>query len=106
MNFCSTAPARPVLKMKKSGETAAFSMAVSYTHLDVYKRQAAAGKTAAAPTEAAAATAGAAALLGDGLLQLRHGMVYAVAVSYTHLDVYKRQAKALGVSTSFFSRAS
>ena len=57
-------------------------MAVSYTHLDVYKRQA----------EHHALIAGADGIdLGVAIAVLAH---FQRAVSYTHLDVYKRQIMA------------
>ena len=52
------------------------SMAVSYTHLDVYKRQ-----------------GGADGIAHFKLIDLRLAIDPAGAVSYTHLDVYKRQMK-------------
>ena len=60
-------------------------MAVSYTHLDVYKRQVAEHATDPAPV-GAAVTAGA-----FGRQAERNTLE---AVSYTHLDVYKRQVMA------------
>ena len=51
-------------------------MPVSYTHLDVYKRQVAA--------------------LRDEILQRGGNCLGAITVSYTHLDVYKRQVIKLG----------
>ena len=73
--------------MKKYGiPTAAyetFADAVSYTHLDVYKRQ-----VDGASVHRARRRAGA-------FLELEHpvqaDVVIGVPVSYTHLDVYKRQ---------------
>ena len=62
-----------------------YVMPVSYTHLDVYKRQG----THCAP----AALAGINALLRaiPHNSKCRYGERGAAAVSYTHLDVYKRQ---------------
>ena len=55
--------------------------AVSYTHLDVYKRQMFVRVTAKAGTKEAAA------LLCEPVTK----EIVAISVSYTHLDVYKRQ---------------
>ena len=67
--------------------------AVSYTHLDVYKRQV---------TPLVAETARA--LMDAGLFNIRNQGVLLrgindtpKAVSYTHLDVYKRQAKDVAI---------
>ena len=52
-------------------------IAVSYTHLDVYKRQ--------------AATPFIGRMVESSLKEVDGGVIEAAPVSYTHLDVYKRQ---------------
>ena len=70
--------------------------AVSYTHLDVYKRQT---RNHGAPRSDLADQADAGAGIGD-VVRLRHPprrarlRRRAGPVSYTHLDVYKRQSGA------------
>ena len=66
---------------------------VSYTHLEVYKRQELGAKTAEAAEIATASV--------DGDVQLTDGeyIVTVQPVSYTHLDVYKRQEKGLTFKT-------
>ena len=56
-------------------------ISVSYTHLDVYKRQVWAGTWP------------------HGMAMLMAGIAYDLeAVSYTHLDVYKRQSHPKGIA--------
>ena len=64
--------------------------AVSYTHLDVYKRQTGLSVDAVTGTEAAVfeGQSGIEAGLADALINASDAIS---AVSYTHLDVYKRQ---------------
>ena len=64
---------------------------VSYTHLDVYKRQDAAGAAAAGAAAAGAAESDATAANASALVTRPSLPEPATAVSYTHLDVYKRQ---------------
>ena len=62
---------------------------VSYTHLDVYKRQ---DKISGRLTAVASLVA-----LRDHICSLTFNIRYPItmkAVSYTHLDVYKRQARS------------
>ena len=68
--------AEPKLPLKRED-------AVSYTHLDVYKRQGVEGQTGGAAGQVIHAESyrGVGMYIADG-----HS-----AVSYTHLDVYKRQ---------------
>ena len=61
------------------------SDSVSYTHLDVYKRQ---GWRRASTMAVQSLRSG----LGQG--SFRHSQATSATVSYTHLDVYKRQAFA------------
>ena len=73
--------------------------AVSYTHLDVYKRQASGWP--------ALSTRGMFRALGGRLLstvrrRLPASDASAVPVSYTHLDVYKRQALQMQASVSHY----
>ena len=70
---------------------------VSYTHLDVYKRQE--KGTVFLPQLLQAATAAQAAfeaikakIAASGQAQGSKGKIVIATVSYTHLDVYKRQA--------------
>ena len=74
------------------------SRPVSYTHLDVYKRQVdtdaicAAIKDVFEDTRAVLEPAGALAVAGAKAYAARHKLKdKTLAVSYTHLDVYKRQ---------------
>ena len=66
-------------------------MAVSYTHLDVYKRQPLDTRTIMRDVIIALAPATLAAIVLFGVNAL---LLFAVSVpvSYTHLDVYKRQS--------------
>ena len=69
--------------------------AVSYTHLDVYKRQEYPCYLPIADTSLLTSegkiTFTAKATFGDAVLPIDNMTVYFDAVSYTHLDVYKRQ---------------
>ena len=68
-------------------------MTVSYTHLDVYKRQA---YRLAAGNDFAHKLIGLGQTIGPAFADFAPGRApldWLVAVSYTHLDVYKRQAK-------------
>ena len=68
--------------------------AVSYTHLDVYKRQADALDVGSCPSDrahAAAAHLDADVAGADREPVIARGLLGPVPVSYTHLDVYKRQ---------------
>ena len=67
-------------------DTESLVVAVSYTHLDVYKRQQHHSGDAGSVLESASGDLG-----GVDNTELDH---IAVPVSYTHLDVYKRQAKS------------
>ena len=62
---------------------------VSYTHLDVYKRQ---GQACAATTNGACHSGYRFILAHDALVQLDFQVHE--PVSYTHLDVYKRQTRS------------
>ena len=57
---------------------------VSYTHLDVYKRQVTLSAVMAAPTKSS--------LPGQSII-FSFFPFHSTSVSYTHLDVYKRQFK-------------
>ena len=73
--------------------------AVSYTHLDVYKRQGLCRQTAVKePVEAVWEWCAAS---SDLSCQLRQGgtSLLFLAVSYTHLDVYKRQLFLAGAGS-------
>ena len=61
-------------------------MTVSYTHLDVYKRQAVKEACGLGLKEAKDLVDGAPSVVKEGLAKDE-----AESVSYTHLDVYKRQ---------------
>ena len=66
---------------------------VSYTHLDVYKRQAAAYEDVCEENGEPASLSGfleEVALVAD-IDSLDEDQDYVIPVSYTHLDVYKRQ---------------
>ena len=68
---------------------AAYSSSVSYTHLDVYKRQALCGSTVFADT---------AFQIFKGVNAIPPKIIESlVPVSYTHLDVYKRQPPVIEV---------
>ena len=60
-------------------------MSVSYTHLDVYKRQVKEWAEKRLPTVTLCSTT------GNELLEVWYYGDLLTAVSYTHLDVYKRQ---------------
>ena len=66
--------------------------AVSYTHLDVYKRQNAPGAVNARPYQLGTQFLGLQHILGrfSGIHHMQAGHE---PVSYTHLDVYKRQRR-------------
>ena len=65
---------------------------VSYTHLDVYKRQAAFDALMIAAGTAGMLGAASSSILIASLVFLLLCLTGVIAVSYTHLDVYKRQA--------------
>ena len=88
----------PIISMTMAVITAvSTSISVSYTHLDVYKRQAQTWLDAVGTENEAAATKTYIAELEadimpvDGLIGFAESEMGAQAVSYTHLDVYKRQ---------------
>ena len=75
-------------------------VAVSYTHLDVYKRQLAALQTSTTALESSALTMIMSTLLVVkfsisvscwSMLPAAFARMSSMSVSYTHLDVYKRQ---------------
>ena len=68
--------------------------AVSYTHLDVYKRQVVAGRADGKILRRIAFPSGKDAHPDEFLPRF-------YAVSYTHLDVYKRQVKEIAHDTAF-----
>ena len=71
-----------------------WSKAVSYTHLDVYKRQADASGLGVAVVRLPQFLA----FIGLALHSRPHAAHGVVPVSYTHLDVYKRQIFWVGMS--------
>ena len=75
-------------------QTGMFWQAVSYTHLDVYKRQASCSPSPA-PRRATSGT--------RTSTRGRCGWTAPISVSYTHLDVYKRQPLYRAGCSGFFA---
>ena len=83
-------PALPSLKP--------YAVTVSYTHLDVYKRQL---YTYNPPRSAREWVNEEALVPREG--RMRHHSDYRGTVSYTHLDVYKRQGEMIGNSFGYLT---